>query len=322
MERRTDRYLSRRVGVLALVMFLVTIWLMVGCTGVALVDFKSALMKTVSIEKGQATGEMKLSFVVDDDTLLDEEAIQKLQVLKDIRWQIEERYDDSKDAYKMEGTFSLGGIGLDFGYQKNGNDGFVRLPVVDKYIPLDELETFIDSFLPDYKGVRVSDEAQRRIQNLFMESLKAENVFKGARTILETPDGNVKARLFSITFSPQQTTDLVKGALAILEDEPGMRDILPEALLVKEMGHSIEFKAWVDADGYIIKDELVIMVELKNEGIKAFNVTFETVRSHIGEDQDFQWVEPSADELVDAAVLEENLPATLKSIIDATRGTH
>lgn len=318
-DRLSDRTKGSMIKIVLLAMIVMVPFWMAGCKGTAMVDFKEALEKTSAIDKGQAHGEIGFSFTAAENATMDEETKNRLQLLEDIRWTVDETYDKTKDALVMEGTISLGGIGMDFGYQQNGDDKLVRLPVIDKYITPDELKAFAKT-MEEKQMMGPSEETVAALRQLFAQSLEEENVFKGEKSILETPDGNVKARLFSITFTPEQTTDLIGKAIVIIKKDPKMKGVIPESFLMEKSGHGVAFKAWVDADGLIIKDELLVDVHLDNEYLQKFSMTFSTVRSRMGIDQDFQWVTPSEEDILDAESLEKNLPATLKPLLDATGG--
>ncbi len=274
---------------------------LVGCSIDSLGDYKKAAEKTEQIKKGQTSGEF--SVVMDFNTEgMTEEQIKELNYFKDMKGSFSVTSDDDIDKGIFRNYLSLGGLGFDLDIFVNGDEVFMKLPVIGKYMRLEEMQASMDieqktGGEPEF----ISKETQEELSAKWLGVLKKEDVFKGKDIVLTTPDGEVKTTEYTIKLNDGQIKSLVADALDILSKDEKLKesfedyikknvekfkDTSLEKLLsdIKEdirnyTVESFSYTAYVDIDGYIVNE--IIELALKVNDVKAASLASVSYRLDI-----------------------------------------
>lgn len=245
------------------------------CNTDNLAEYKKALEKTDQITKGQLSADLSMVMDYNTDDLTAEE-IKELNYFKDMSGSFNVVYDDEAEKTILRNYMNFGGLGFDFNMYINGEEVIMKLPVVGKYLKMNELNSVnIDEEAYDQKII--SQETLEAITEKWIGLMKEDDVFKGKDIILTTPDGEVKTTEYTITLSDEQIRTLVKESAAIAAKDETLKQFYDDNVSIKvdeeeitfdEMIESIEknienykaenfkYTALVDIDGYIVSENI------------------------------------------------------------------
>lgn len=279
--------MKRRIAAICLMLLLALT--MNGCGSNGLADYKNAAEKTGEIKSGQRSGQWNLTMDFDTAGMTQEE-IADLNYYQNISGKCQTAFDkDSKQSISRE-YLNLGGLGFDFDlYQYNG-ETVVKLPIIGKYMKLDEImkqaEEKSGSDTETWKDKEtkfLSGETVKALSEEWVGVLKKEDVFKGKDIVLTTPDGEVKTTVYTITLNDGEVKTLAHNSIDILSKDQSLKknfetmtkkhamteDDFNKFLLKgkewigKYKVERFQYTANVDIDGYIVKETMEF--QLKND---------------------------------------------------------
>lgn len=309
-----------------------------GCSIDSLEGYRKAAEKTEAIKMGQASGEFTVAMDFNTEGLT-EEQIKALNYIKDVKGSFNAVYDH--DEYKAinRNYLNLGGLGFDFDLYVNKDDMFMKLPIIGKYVRMDEL---IEAQKEVGKESRlISEEAQTAINGKWLGLLKREDIFKGKDIILTTPDGEVKTTQYTITLNDEQIKSLASDCAEILSGDEKLKESyeslikknvkpLKEVSFEKFMAdlkeniksyrvESFSYNAYVDIDGYIVNEtvELVLkMDDSKDTGMKGLSYRMETRNWDINKEQSFEFPVLNEDNTMKLDNVDQDLPFMFEGMIN------
>lgn len=304
------------------------------CNTDNLAEYKKALEKTEQISKGQFSTELSMIMDYNTDDLTAEE-IKELNYFKDMSGSFNVVYDNEAGKSVLRNYMSFGGLGFDFDMYINGEEIIMKLPVVGKYIKMNELNSF-DIDEEAYGQAIISEETMKAIAEKWVGLMKEEDVFKGKDIILTTPDGEVKTTEYTITLSDEQIRTLVKESVAIAAKDETLKQFYDEYVLVnfneeeitfEEMLESIEdnienymvedfkYTALVDIDGYIVSENISYKIKSTKTDLilKGMNYNLDMKTWDINKEQSFDFPVITEENTVDADNMEE-IPDLMKDL--------
>lgn len=303
---------------LVLLMFLMT-----ACATDDLGDYKKAIEKTEDIDKGRMNLSINTGIDFNTEGLTDAE-IRDLSYFDQMEFALDVQYDRSNGTEKAiaKSYYNFGGMGFDMGFYFNDEEAYMKVPIIDKYVSLKELEVSENESQYDEE---MCEKVLKPIFKKWNELLQQENVFKGKKTYVLTDEGQIKTTTYTIEASEEQLKALGDEMVRVIKEEEliesliregmknksfeGVEEIDPEEV-VKYMEEYIDrmvlegFKgtAYVDFDGRLIKEAYQVQISWidskKGEPI-SIDISFENKYSNLGEEQVFEFPVVKEDEWID-----------------------
>ncbi|MCH4889896.1 hypothetical protein EZV73_20115 [Acidaminobacter sp. JC074] len=199
--------------------WLILIVFLVGCQTDALEYYRDASLKTQTIEQGQSKLDMTLEVDFSDQVVKDNPELEDFL---------------GKIVYEQNAQFSgedviarqyLGNdaIGLDTIFYKSGQDEYLRIPFLGKYLSLAEYE---DNEL--YAEPPFTKASEEEIKKMWLALVGEEDVVNLGDEVIDTPEGEVKVKKFVISFSNEQVHQFFGDVLTLLEKDPKFVEMIPK----------------------------------------------------------------------------------------------
>lgn len=321
------------------ILALLLIAALIGCNFDSLEGYKNAVKKTDQIKKGRTEGEFSL--VMDFNTeKMTEEQIKELNYVRNMKGSFNVAYDDEMEKGIFRNYLNMGGLGFDLDLFVNGEEMFMKLPVIGKYMRLSEMKEYMIGTPEEDLGF-VDRKTQDAINAKWLGLLKKEDIFKGKAIVLTTPDGEVKTTEYTIILNDEQIKDLAMYSMDMLyKDEKlkesyekyisknieSLKDTSPEELL-SDMKESIKnytvesfgYTAYVDIDGYIVNEMVEITLEVDNaEPGAVTRVSYELNIKNwdINKGQEFDFPALTDENTVDMDNMEQNMPFKIEALFN------
>lgn len=307
------------------------------CNTDNLAEYKKALDKTDQITKGQFSADftMKMDYNTDDMTA---EEIKDLNYFKDMNGTFNVVYDDEVEKTILRNYMNFGGLGFDFDMYINGEQIVMKLPVVGKYIEMNE-QNSVNIDEEPYNQAILSDETMKSIADKWVGLMKSDDVFRGKDIIVTTPDGEVKTTEYTITLSDEQIRTLVKESVEIAAKDETLKQFYDEYVVInidedkftfEEMlksfkdnikNYSIEsfkYTALVDIDGYIVSENISFAIKSTKSDLflRGVDYNLDMQNWDINKNQDFVFPELTEDNTLDTDNMEE-MPDLIKDMIES-----
>jgi copper chaperone CopZ len=289
---------------------LITITLLTSCSNKALEDYSNAVTKINYEKMGKESIDIKINIDYNTDGLTLEQT-RKLNYYKEMIFRINNQYDMEKDKIATDIYMNLGGIGMDSYFYKDGDKEYIQIPVLKKYIHLNKQEFITDKYSNIFKSM----------SNKWLEALEDEDVIKGENTIIDTEDGQIKAKKVTIKINKQQLKELSEEFIKIICDsvfiedfnsviniDEDQKDINKEDIIksIKDTFYNISFenfeaKAYIDFDGYLIRENMTIEIktvkQIKGEPM-SIRVSFDKSNWDIGKKQEIKIPKFTQDDII------------------------
>lgn len=299
------------------ILILIMILSLSACNTDSLREYKNAAEKTEQIKKGHTTGEFSVSMDFNTEGMTGEE-LKNMNYYKDINGSYDAVFDDEAEKVILRNYLNLGGLGFDYDMYFNGDEMLMKLPVVGKYIKLDDLSSSISeqnksiSDGMDKKNI-ISQETADGISNSWINLIKRDDVFKGKNIVLTTPDGEVKTTEYTIKLTDEQIKQLFAECIELISKDESLRnfydelkkDIKPlsdttfEEQIKKIKEQKDDFKvenfnyiAHVDIDGYIVNETVELKLSINDKGkgsMLGLEYKLDTKNWDINKDQSFDF---------------------------------
>ncbi len=311
----------KKIFILTLTILTLISILLTGCNTDSLLDYKKAAEKTDGIIRGQTSAEFTTTTELNTEGMTDEE-IKELNYYKDIKGSFNSVFDSElkKEIYKI--YLNSGGLGFDFDLYINGNEIFMKLPVIGKYLNLNDV--VIESTMNVNEGkILITDESVAAIGAKWLGLLKKDDVFKGKDIVLTTPDGEVKTTEYTINLNNEQIKNLFVDVIDIVytdqnlksfytefietkikENADSMQDVEIENISYEEMLDNMKenidfynvekfnYTAHVDIDGYIVNETIELLIKVDNakqKSLSGFNFKLDISNWDINKSQEFNY---------------------------------
>lgn len=301
---------------IAIVMTIILAGILSACSTKSLEDYNNAVTKTSSEKMGKTLIDMSISMDFNTDGLTLEQT-RELNHFKEMLFQFTNQYDITKDKISMDIYMNLGGIGMDSSYYRDGDNEFIQIPVLRKYVNVKEkVEGAMTS---DYE-TSFSDIGQK-----WLELLSEDDVVKGEDTIIDTKEGQVKAKVVTITINNEQLkvfseeivriimeTDMIDNFVFVTDSNNNVnKDEIVQRIydsLERIVFENFEAKAYIDFDGYLIKDEMTIDMSMKDPKKgepKTIKVSYEESHWDLGKEQTIDIPEISEEDILEMDELKD-----------------
>lgn len=321
--------------IVAILLIAVIVLSLTACNTNNLAQYKKAFEKTDQITKGQLSAEF--STVMDYNTTgLSAEDIKELNYYKDMNGSFNVVYDEGAEKAIFRNYMNFGGLGYDFDLYINGDEVSMKLPVVGKYIKLNEIQNSVNIDEHGFEQTMVSEETLKAISDKWVGLMKEENVFKGKDIILTTPDGEVKTTEYTITLTDDQIKLFVTECVEIAQNDESLKQFFDNYIKVKINDEELSFEetiksfkeniknykvenfsytALVDIDGYIVNEDILYSIKAVKEDLLLrgtdFNLNLKTW--DINKEQSFDFPVLTEENTIDVNNTEE-MPDMMKDL--------
>ena len=298
---------------------LILVMLLTSCNTTNLAEYKKASDKTEQIIRGQTAGEYTMTTEINPDGLTAEQ-IKELNYIKDMDGSFSVVFDDEKEKTIIRNYMNFGGLGYDFEVYINGEELSIKLPVVGKYLRIDEEMISEGEEYYDEGNQIISEESMNEIIKKWLSIMNEDDVFKGKNIVLTTPDGEVKTTEYTIKLSDEQIKTLLKESAHILSKDENLRLFYENNIStnIGKMEDESEEKTFEQFLDDIASNSASIKIQ---EELELKNKTFEEFLDDILEDLEKFKVENfsyTAHVDIDGYIVNEIIDISLK-VIDAEK---
>jgi len=312
--------------VLLIIIVLITL---TACATDDLGNYKKAVEKTGEIDKGRMNLSIRTTLNFNEEGLTDKQ-IRDLSYFDGMEFALDVQYDNASEKEKViaKSYYNFGGFGLDMNFYFNEDDAYMKMPIIDKYMSLNQFES---KGYENKLDCETYDKLFQPLINKWNELLQQENVFKGKKTYVLTSEGQIKTTTYTIEASEEQLKALGDEFIRVVKEEKIIDALIQEGMnnnnfsgteeidseeVIRHMQAYIEqmvldsFKgvAYVDFDGRLIKEVYEVSInwkEAKKGEPISVNVVYENTYNHLGEEQIFEFPTIKADEWIDFENLEQ-----------------
>lgn len=282
-----------------IVMFSLIGLMSTGCMSAA--DYESymnAVIKTDEIRKGISTMEVSVENTLNQALMdqLTQEERETFEKMKSIKVNITNRFDLEKKQSIMDVYLYYNQLGTDIKvFKPSENELYLKLPYLEGVFDIRE------GFDVNQMDTDKISGFTKEVASQWNAMLEVENIFVGEKTIIENEDGEVKSTKYTVKPTVAQLDAFMRSLrTSVLSHQEELKIFLEEMNmagsdisklddatyedLVNAIFDSItitryEETAYVDVDGYIIDEKMVI--ELQYESSENVNHIFETQRIEV-----------------------------------------
>lgn len=307
------------------------------CNTSSLEEYKQASEKTDQITRGKVSGEFATKIELNTENMTAEE-IKELNYYKDMKGSFNVSYDDEAGKSIFRNYLNMGGLGFDFEVFINGEEMFMKLPVVGKYMKLNEVEANVN--VEENEEI-ISEETIDFITQKWISLMNDDDVFKGKDIVLTTPDGEVKTTEYVIKLNDQQIKTLVKESTDILSRDEKLKSFYRKYIeksseesnvkyfesILAELKTGIDnyniesfiYTAYVDIDGYIVNETFEIsaaVIDPEEKNLKAISYKLNLNNFDINKEQYFDFPVLSNDNTLSVDEMDESMPDMMKDLFN------
>ena len=321
--------MKRKLSLLLLIAILLT-----ACNTNNLAEYKKAVDKTDQITKGQTLGEFTLITEFNQEGLTAEE-IRELNYIKDMNGSFSVVFDDEEEKSIIRNYLNFGGLGYDFDVFINKEEMFMKLPVIGKYLKIDDMSSISEDMQTERQIV--SEETIKEFSKKWISLMNEEDVFKGKDIVLTTPDGEVKTKEYIIKLSDEQIKALLNDSVEIFSQDKSLKKLYEENIssiaeplkdktfeeMLSEIKNNADkfnvenfsYTAYVDIDGYIVNEIIDIKfgsIDSEEIGIESFSYNLNMKNWDINKKQNFDFPVLTDENTVNIEEMEQNMPVAIE----------
>jgi len=338
--------ISRTTSLLTVVIILILL-LTTACSQNSIEDYQEALDKTESIQRGKAQTQLDIEMDFRTEGL-DAEAIKQLKSFETVSFEGTTSFDNTGDQIKVSSLnlFSLGGLGLNFDYYQDGDQAALYIPMLGKYLDLsaDDMKEISNgnSELAEYKNMTMTQETLDAFETLWSQTFEEDEVVKGEKSTMETPEGDIRVVKFTITPDKDKLKGFVKSAVEIVMEDENIKESIKsyynsadsedvKMFDIEDIVNGLEktMESWeirkfevvdyIDVDGYIVESNAFIGLSINSEesgAIKSFEMKLVSKNYDIEKSQDIQFPELTDENSLTIDGLQKGLPSTYENLLN------
>jgi len=315
--------------IILIILSLLLIISLTACSEDAYQEYIEAVNKTNDISKGQMSYDILIQNDFDTKGMSENE-IRQLNYFKEIKTKASIMFDESENDTKVisRNYFNLGGMGFDSSFYLNGDKAFIKMPMLGKYMVLDEYTQESNNDDIKYSN-ELTGETIETLKDEWIKVLNEENVVSGNKILLTTEDGEVKATQFSINLNDEQISQLLNSFVDVISKDKSLENMmsftdgnneeLDNDKMLDDLRDGIsnvsiknfKYTGYIDFDGYIIQEDLEFVIEYNtDESSKAISTSFsmQAKRWDIEKELSFEFPELTKENTLDDDNIEQGLP--------------
>lgn len=329
--------------ILLIVLSLILIVSLVACKQNDFEAYMKSVSKTAEIKKGQQSIDYKMNIDFDTEGLSPEK-IKDLNYFKNFESEFNLTYDDELKKNIARNYFNFGGLGFDAVFYYDGEKSFIKMPIIGKYLVLDE--KLFDNYMEDTELANsekeyISKEAIEKVEQKWLDMITRDDVFAGKDSIMSTPDGEVKVTEYTIKLTGEEFKNVINESADILLNDEVLRETIKEYIekstedkidlnldeVIEDfkdgMKYSkiedISYVAYIDIDGYIVKENIEFEMNFKNSEehrMNSFKYFLEINRWSIEKEQEFNFPELTEDNTLNTDEVDQGVPFMFENIFE------
>jgi len=288
-----------------LIVFIIILGIIItGCSDKSYEEYEEAVIKTESLNSGKIKieGNYLISF---NEEEFSAEDYKKAEIYSNYKFVGTSIFDKEAEKNNFYGNIEFAKLGFDLEYFKDKNKEYIKIPFLGKYIDLSNLDEFKEMELENSKfdfninNFEMDAELVNKISKLWTEKISDENVFKGKKFLMNTPEGDVKVIKYTISFSDEILKKLIYKTVLLYDAS------IETSFLEKIAIESFIYDAYVDIDGYIIEENFNISYRFTDIlEINNFKMDFKLINYDLNEKQEFENINLDESKLLKAKDLE------------------
>jgi hypothetical protein len=320
INRNNYKKLCVIIGVAAMILITLT-----GCSTNAYELYQNSELKTSEAKTGVYDMEVRLENQFDTSQMTDAQ-LKKVNYMKQIAFKSKNTVDKEKKDVISETWMSIGGIGFDFTYYGNNDESYIKYPVLKKYIKINTN----NMGSADEKKV-ISEVTQKQLSQIWKQLASETNVKLVDEIFVSTAEGDVKAKHIRVNASNEEVKQAIIESYNLIKNDKRLQDTLQGFanksgeenagtlnMDIKDLKiESFEISDYVNADGYLVKDEVNIVMSGfgKENDLEKTNFHLSTVYSQLNQKVELQFPEITPDQIFSDEELNKEMPAVFKDLI-------
>lgn len=329
--------------VLLILLSVLLIISLVACTKNDFDAYVRAVKKTDEIKRGQQSMDLKMSMDFNTEGLSIEE-IKDLSYFKNLQSKFNLTFDNDLNTTIGRNYFNFGGLGFDVTFYDNGEERFIKMPILGKYLVIDE--NLVNNYFEDKEIKKegkeyISEKTIEQLSRKWINTIKREDVFTGKDSVMTTPEGEVKVTEYIIKLTEEQFKKLLTESGDILLNDEKLKKAIEE--YVKKSGkeeydfnfdeaigkfregieegefEGLSYTAFMDIDGYIVKETIEFNIRFsgeKYERMNGFEYYLEVNRWDIEKEQEFEFPELTEENIMDTDEIDQGIPFMFESLFE------
>ncbi|QUI25190.1 hypothetical protein HZI73_24110 [Vallitalea pronyensis] len=300
---------------IVVVMMLMAVMSVTGCSQKAYEDYIKASEKTQAYKSGKTSIHVSSKVTFGEDQLSIDE-IAEMSEYNDLRFDMTLQYNMDEKKIAADMYTNIGGAGMDYHYYQEGEKRYVRLPIIKKFLIVED-------------NAKQTSNPFAGISSRWLNMLEEEDVVQGENTIIDSAEGQVKAKVVTISLTENQLKIFGNEVITLLMSDGFIENYLESNMdreeLVSMMKSGIEhtdikdfqLTIYIDFDGYVIKETLSMcldMEEISNGKMETMDIIVEKQNWEIGKEQDIVLPEMKEEDVIEMEGLEsmDDIPWSLK----------
>ena len=317
---------------------LMLVFSLAACNTNSLEEYKKAAEKTEQITKGKTSGEFSMITEFNTEGMTTEE-IAELNYYKDMNGSFNASVDSDAEKGIFRAYLNMAGLGFDFDLYMNGNEMFMKLPVVGKFMRLDKMQNTFNMEQKEETNSIISKETLESITSKWIGLMKEEDVFKGKNIVLTTPDGEVKTTEYVIKLKDEQIKTLVSEGIDIITKDENFKEFYQEYIkenlkseenktyesMLDDLKNDIEkyevesfsYTAYVDIDGYIVNEMIEFSLKVinpENASLSCVNYSLNMKNWDINKEQSFDFPVLTEENTIKMDDMDESMPDMMEGL--------
>lgn len=309
----------------------VTALSLTGCGGSAYDLYKNAELKTDEATTGIYNVDISINNEFDTSQMT-EEQLKAVNYMKQVAFKGTNTVDKTQDALISDAWINLGGIGFDFTYYAQGDKQYIKYPVLKKYIDIKQMAA---TALAGKGGTSempgITKESQEQLFQIWDKLASKDTVKSIEDVIIPTSQGDIKAKHLIIDVDGAVIKQALMDSQKVLLADEQLKKMMAEQMKsagVTESGQvqfispdmtidSFEISSYIDADGYLVKDEVSIVMGNFDKGsaLKSSSFHLATIYSQLNQKVNLQFPTITPDQVFTSEELNKDMPAVFKDLI-------
>lgn len=311
-------------------------------------DYQAALSKTENIQRGKVNTEMGLNLSFNTEGLAEED-LRQIKSFEQIVYEGTTSFDYTGENKQVSSLnlISLGGLGMNFDFFMNGENMALYIPMLGKYLDLstssfESADLNTDQF-EAFSNITLSDETLTALEKIWSETFEADEIVKGEKSTMETPEGDVRVVKFTVTPEKEKLKVFIKKAATVIFEDEQLKEALHSQFskdvdtmvvwegsveeILKSLDESMAFWEvekfevvdFIDVDGYIVESNVAVGLSFnatRPGTMKSFQMDFRTRYYEIEKAQDIVFPELTEENSVTIDTLQQGLPSTYENLLN------
>lgn len=312
------RYLERKraaaVG-LGLLLILALIMTMTGCSGAAYDKLMKAEAKTDAATTGVTTTRITLENDFDTTNLTAEE-LKMVNYMKKVTYEGTARFDRERGQMASDLYLSMGGIGFDAEVYSFDGETYIKLPVMKKYMNVEDLMTFEGASVGAQQEV-LSKAALEKLGDIWSAVATPDNVKKTGSALLRTDYGDLKTTRYTIEVDPAVVQTALIDSVKVISEDLAERNTQADFSAVAGEMTALEMDevsmiSEVSSSGYVVRDD--VLIRYHQPGL-ATSIRIEIIRDKLDEAIALSLPEITASDLYTSEALDREMPGALDDLL-------